>query len=352
MSGVAETAFAAGRSIGRYFSVVAVLPALALVSWVVILVSMGAWEGPVEPANAARALTSLSLTTISALVLAALVLGVIVNPFQFAATQVLEGYWPGGSVASRLAASRINHYRRKLRSWELRTQAAEQEMIKGLVGEPGLEDLERSLVLAREELDGRAGDRYIRLDQVSRYGWHLARTFPPQAGRILPTRLGNTLRASEDRVGRQYGLDAPTVAGHLSLLGQNPRSQYVADTRTSMDLAIRVCLMGLLATPATAALLANDGAWVLLVFVPYSVAYLGYRGAVSAASGYGNAVAYQVDLDRFSLYATLRVKRPNCVGQERQQNRELMPLLRGDPDAEISYAVDSDSSAEASHGEQ
>ena len=120
MSGVAEAAFGAGRSLGTYFSVVAVVPALAFVAWVSLLLSMGAVAGPVDPAAAGRGLTSLSLGDVSALVLGAIVLGVVVNPFQFAATQLLEGYWPGGRIVPLLAAWRINHYRRMLRRWARR----------------------------------------------------------------------------------------------------------------------------------------------------------------------------------------------------------------------------------------
>lgn len=88
--------------------------------------------------------------------------------------------------------------------------------------------------------------------------------------------------------------------------------------------------MALLATPLTAVLLADDGAWLLLTLAPYAVGYLAYRGAVSCAQAYGNAVRFQIDIDRFALYRALRVTPPGDSSTERSQNRKLISSLRGE----------------------
>ena len=205
------------------------------------------------------------LSQVAWLVGLALLLGVIVNPFQFPFTQWLEGYWGGDNVSLHLATHRINRYREFIRDWYNRGYQAEQQMIVAAALDPaelaGLSHEDR-LTRARVELAGQSGDSLVTLDQMSRHALRVLQGYPQQA-RVMPTGLGNALRAFEDKVGRQYGLNAVLVAPHLNLLGENPRSRYVRDTRQSMDLAIRLTMMALLVTPLTGLLLANDGGWVL-----------------------------------------------------------------------------------------
>jgi len=96
-----------------------------------------------------------------------------------------------------------------------------------------------------------------------------------------------------------------------------------------MDLAIRMCLLGLLATLTTVALLVASGLWILLALFPYLVAYLSYRGAVAGARSYGVAVATVLDLNRFRLHEQLHVKLPQDSDEEYEQGRALSRLLDG-----------------------
>ncbi len=104
-----------------------------------------------------------------------------------------------------------------------------------------------------------------------------------------------------------------------------------------MDMSIRLCLTGLLLVPLTAVLLANDGYWVLLASAPYLLAYLAYRGAISAAEAYGNAVTFQIDLGRFALYQALHVPLPPDASAEQDSNASLMRLLRGSERVNVAY---------------
>lgn len=160
----------------------------------------------------------------------------------------------------------------------------------------------------------------------------------PQVRRILPTRLGNMLRSFEDSVGRQYRLKSIPTAPHFSLIIPERHAQYLADCGTEMDTAIRMCTVSLLATAAGVVFLLSDGVWLLLVLAPYALAYLAYRAAVSAAEGYGIAVRTIVDLNRFLLYESLGLERPESTTREREQNERLISLLRGDTSVVMAYA--------------
>lgn len=297
------------------------LPSTAFIGWFAVLLAGGAGTDSFDPERAWQAARTVTLGDVAVLVTAALVLSLVLNPFQFAATQLLEGYWGRTRWAAVAAAARINRHRQLLRSLVETASAARRDLKAAALAAGG--DVPDLLLT-------KSGDTVMHLlvraeaadDHKGQY---------PDPSRVLPTRLGNALRSFEDAAGKEYGLDALRVAGHLSLLVANERTAYVRDTRESLDLAVRLCMVFALATPITGLLMAGEGAWVVLALVPYAVAYLSYRGAILAAIGYGNAVRFQIDLDRFALYEALNVPEPATTDLERQMNGELMSVLSRNP---------------------
>lgn len=157
-----------------------------------------------------------------------------------------------------------------------------------------------------------------------------ASNYPLDPTRILPTRLGNALRSFEDAAGKQYGLDVLIMAPRLHLIATPRHLDYLIDAREDMDSAIRICTVGLVATLLTVGLLLTDGLWLLWAILPYSVSYLAYRGAVSAAQGYGAVIASVIDLNRFRFYDELGLFPPRDTAEERQNNKTLMQILAGE----------------------
>lgn len=88
-------------------------------------------------------------------------------------------------------------------------------------------------------------------------------SYSDELPRVMPTRLGNVLRQSEDRAGKQYGLDTVVIAPLMSLAAKPEHYAYVQDLQKAMDLAITMCLVGALATGTSAVLLTDDGWWSL-----------------------------------------------------------------------------------------
>jgi hypothetical protein len=154
-------------------------------------------------------------------------------------------------------------------------------------------------------------------------------TYPLDPTRILPTRLGNALRSFEDAAGKQYGLDVLILAPRLHLIATPRHLEYLIDAREDMDSAIRICTVGLVATLLTVGFLLTDGLWLLWAILPYCVSYLAYRGAVSAAQGYGAVIASVIDLSRFRFYDELGLFPPRNTEEERETNKTLMQILAG-----------------------
>jgi hypothetical protein len=84
--------------------------------------------------------------------------------------------------------------------------------------------------------------------------------------------------------------------------------------------------------------LSDDGWWSLFSFVPFSVAYASYLGAVAPARSYNVAVETATDLSRFSQYDALLVAPPRTGEEEHRMARDLMALLRGTPQPEMKFA--------------
>jgi hypothetical protein len=331
----AESTLNLGSRIGRYFSLVSMVPALFLVLWSVILAASGAWQGKPDPGVIGSRVGSWSLASVAWLLLASLATAFFLHPLQFAMTQVLEGYWGYSRLARVLLQSRIRHHRRRLRratlvAEDLREWLSEQAAAITSSKAQFREGRQQGRT-GSDVPDSPDGDHLGGLLAAIDAAEHASGRYPDDFDRVMPTRLGNALRAEEDRAGRQYGLDAILTAPHFALVAADKHVQYLRDTRQQMDTSVRLCVVSVLGALETMACLITDGWWLLAALAPYSLAYLAYRAAVAAADEYTTAVKTVIDLNRFTLYEILNVERPLDTGEERKMNNKLMQLLDGDP---------------------
>lgn len=339
-----EATFSLGQRIGRYFAIVSMIPSLFLVLWVYVLVSSGSLTGTPTWPKVESAISNWSLGKVAWVVLATLAVAVVLHPLQFVTTQLLEGYWGTSSFAIAAMKLRIVHHRKRQRA--LRRQAGSNRrawmaICRDLLGIDLERDPEKDPALMKSIgnlIKSKQGDPlmlYVIAEESARS--QVAENYPSDATRILPTQLGNVLRSFEDTAGTQYGLSALTISSHLHLVAPPRHLEYLVDAREDMDTAIRICTVGLIAATLTAALLLTDGLWLLWATLPYVISYLAYKGAVSAAQGYGKLFASVIDLDRFLIYSELGVPLPRNNTQERKTNTRLMRLLAGNP-ASLRYS--------------
>ncbi|WP_410592597.1 hypothetical protein [Amycolatopsis sp. lyj-23] len=323
----------AGR-IGRNFSVVTVAPALYFTLWVYALYASGAWAHEPRLGELRDAFAHWSLAGAAWLVLATVLVGLFIHPLQFPTVQLLEGYWGPSRLARAAVKLRTAHYRAKAQKIEDRLEEHQDSLQFKLddhlgerAGDLSTGEWQRERA---EYLAGEADDEALSHAVAEDIYFKATKRFPGRA-RMMPTRLGNALRAVEDRAGRQYGLDAITVAPHLALIAPESHVAYLQDSREQLDLAVRLCSVSLLATAMTLSAMLTDGFWLLLALIPYALAYVAYRAAVSAADEFMTAVSTIIDLDRFALYRHLGLTRPRTTHQERRRNAKLMLLLQNEP---------------------
>jgi hypothetical protein len=220
---------------------------------------------------------------------------------------VLEGYWGDGPIGRRLTA--LSTGRQRARRQRLERSAT-----------PG---------------DAAATVDATETARLVSAAWRLRHRFPPEAI-LLPTSLGNVMRAAEHRAGRPYGLDAVVVWPRLYPLLSEAVRAPTDDLRLQLDLAARFTAVFLVGAVTTLALLVTHGWWLLVPLASLVLAWISYRASVAAASAYGVAVEAAFDLAHLDLRAALHLARPPDRTTERAANAELTEFFRGIP-TELRY---------------
>ena len=323
---VVDVVSAPASAIGRYFSVLSVVPSSLFTAYAYALLAAAPWSGHPHWTRAAEAFSGLGLGGVAALGLVSLLVGLALQPLQYSLVQFCEGYWGTSAPAQPLMTRRVLHHRRT------RTALLDQE------GDAlrKLQDADQSPLDADAD---RVDDAH--LPALNRYGeaTRLLDQYPDNQNDIRPTRLGNVLRRHEAVAGEPYRLPGVTVTPHLALVAPTADVEYLDDRRTQMDLAVRLAVLSALATGLTAVALARAGLWLLLALVPYGGTYLFYRGAVGLAQGYGTALKILIDLNRFALYDRLRMEPPASLQAEREMNKRLAAVLRDQSDEDLPLTV-------------
>ena len=291
-----------GRDVGTRFALVGLLPGGVLALFVLALVWSGApGEAPDLDAILDHA-RELDAWAGGLLFLALFVAALVLQPLQLGLVRALEGYWP----APLRALGRGRQERRRAALAAVAAPRAERPS---------------------------AAELAAMADAESR----LRRLFPSDPESLLPTRLGNALRAAETRAGEPYALDAVVVWPRLyPLLGDGVRA-VVDDQRDSLDLAARFCAVFAAAAAVSLALLASHGWWLLVPAVCLALAWLSYRGAVAAAIAYGEGIRAAIDLHRFDLLSALHLALPATLEREREINDRLSLFLRQSWPADFVY---------------
>lgn len=160
-----------------------------------------------------------------------------------------------------------------------------------------------------------------------------AHRHPPSERNLLPTELGNILRAHEQAPERKYGLDAvvcwPRLWGLLPVSDQ----ENLNTARSSLDRYAELWMWGSfflvwsIITP-----------WVLLIAVSWMM--LAYDLAIQTAESYGDLLEAAFDLHRFKIYDALFWPRPMNSVQEKDAGLRLCEFLwRGTLDKKITFII-------------
>ena len=299
--------FSIGRDAGLRFTLVGLLPTGVFAALVLAI----AWSGAPADAPDLGAISDkaggLSATEGGLILLAILAVAVLLQPLQVGLVRLLEGYWGDSKAAKALAERRKVPQRERF-----------HELVK--TADTPLKD----------------PDDPARADVVAAAA-ELLRLFPEDERDLLPTRLGNVLRAAETRAGSPYGLEAIVVWPRLYPLLPDPVRGVVDDQRGQLDASARFCAVFAAAAVTSFALLVWHPLWLWVPLVCVLLAALAYRAAVGAALQYGEGLRAAFDLHRFDLLNALHLPLPRDRTEEQQQNRDLSDFLIQDWEVDFDY---------------
>jgi hypothetical protein len=329
--------------IGRHFAIVSALTTLVAALIPIAFLMAGAPTSRPSVSQFLGALDDVGFADVAAISIATIAVGLVLQPLGFALTQLLEGYWglsaPAQRAAARSARAHLERRGRILKALDqgwfelgkaaeaLGNGAATEDALRSEVQSGELETF-ASLNAVRESNLLKAGDQLahrIRRDEAFR----LLTKYPEDPGETMPTRLGNMLRRYERLAGEPYGLDAAVATSALAQVANVPLREYHDDARNEMDLSVRMVLVWAFASVVGLSFLWRYDVWLLVPFTTSLLAILSYRGAVSAAEGYGEALVVLIAVGRGSLYEALNVEFPRTSREERRRNARLTEQLRG-----------------------
>ena len=297
------------NSLSLRFYLVSLLPSALLAFFIFALWSSGAPASYPSIEQAIGRLQTLTGAQVALMLVGVVLFAVILQPFQIMLVQLLEGYWrptPMGQMAMDIG---IEVQRRRLRALEIA-----KHMPADGNGSAGSED-PTLRPPSPDQLKSDWADTRLR--------------YFPSIHRLLPTLLGNTLRAAEDRAGERYGLATVTTWPRLYPSLSEKLHDVLNDRRDQLDTAARLCATFLLATVIAVGFLApNGGRWALLVpAASLSLAWISYRAAVAAGELHGVLLETAFDLHRFDLLASLHFDPPTDRRKEYELNRQLSEFL-------------------------
>jgi hypothetical protein len=229
-----------------------------------------------------QVLVGLLLVAVSAIVVQRLELNVL---------RFLEGYWVS--------------WLRPLRKWLIHRQAVHGDKAE-----------QRFQTLAGKGLASLTADE---LDEYARLDWQLKQT-PVKPDRLMPTQLGNILRAAELRSLEKYGLESIICFPRLWLLLPNEVKTELTEARGRLNAMVRIWVWSVL--------FLGWGIWAWWA-IPIGIiaAFVSHRWILDAAVIYGDLVESAFDLYRTSLYKSLRWKLPTNPTEERQTGAALTDYL-------------------------
>jgi hypothetical protein len=192
------------KEIGPRLSLVGLLPLVMLFGLIAALLASGAPGSAPDVAKLVAAARDPGGGVALLLVAGLLALALVVHPLQLTLVRLLEGYWGDPSRARSLAA------------WCTARQARRRQALVDALrfegeGQPDAAALQRMQSSAAALLQGF-----------------------PSPERLMPTALGNVLRAAEDRPQRAYGLDGVTIWPRLFPLLPEAMKGLLADARNQM----------------------------------------------------------------------------------------------------------------------
>lgn len=246
----------------------------------------------------------------------------LLHIFQTSLTRLYEGYWEGipilrwwGKARKRFYQEAWQHLRDEIKRLGNEVKEVETTVPLGETGSQRRDRLQKAKTL-RSEMERLGREKFL--------------FFPPDKAYVMPTRLGNVIRASEFYSLKRYDLDAVVAWPRLQSLLPTEFAESLRNAKANLDLFLVVTTLAALFTFGWEIwLFLFTGRWdlFLLVSAGWLLVLFGYFGAIQAGRSYGELIKAAFDLHRWELLKALHLKLPEGYAQEKALWREVSDLL-------------------------
>jgi hypothetical protein len=144
--------------------------------------------------------------------------------------------------------------------------------------------------------------------------------YPYVEERLLPTRLGNVLRNTEEYSTQRFGISGVVLWPRLLAKIDAAYAGFIDNAKTAFDFTLNMSLLA-----AVSSMLAIwigirfDVAWAWQAMLFAALSWLFYEASIARAAAWGDAVKSAVDLYRLPLLAALGYKfEPKSVEEEQE----------------------------------
>ncbi len=242
--------------------------------------------------------------------------------FQTDLTRIYEGYWDSLPILRWWGKFRKRFYQQRWDFLEKEVERLTEEITR-------LESniLKGETSTQMRELKRMADELRSQLSVLERE-WLLF--LPPSRTLVMPTRLGNILRASELYSLKRYNLDAVVAWPRLQSLLPKEFAEGLRDAKANLDLLLVVTTLAVLfAVGWQIGLGILTSRWDLFLIASLSwlIALFGYSGVLQAARSYGELIKSSFDLYRWELLKALHLKMPDSYENERKLWDQVNGLL-------------------------
>jgi len=227
--------------------------------------------------------------------------GALIEYLQLFAIRIAEGYWRGPFRI--LQNFRIKHICQRLD--EIGEQADElEEEIKAL----NLFDTDIDIIALSHKQE-----KYARLDDI-------VFRYPKRAEDLMPTHMGNLLRAAELYPMERYGLNVMIWWPRLWLVIPVESRQEITEVRNRLNSDASIMILGCFLVIWT------YWAWWSLT-LSLVIICIAYRRMCDTASLYADLIRSVFDLYRFRLYEAMKWPLPENPAQEKAYGEKLTRYL-------------------------
>ena len=227
-----------------------------------------------------------------------------------------EGYWSDNRLLRWLYERRAAHHRRNV------------EQSQRQFGE--IRDKQDRGMLSRQEEHS-----VQQLDELLHY-------YPPDPQRIMPTFLGNVIRAAEEYSRNRYGLDPIVTWVRLFPSISSTLQDALEGNLTTLNLSVRLIVQITFFAIIGVSFELVEGKWfmgLLVLVTGWIIARLSYQAAIQSAKSYSELIRSAFDLHRFDLYTSLHLPLPIKNGDKEQKSGDILTrfLWRGDVDIQYKH---------------